>query len=55
MVYFLAARGELHLGAAVDYMDLGPEAGDRGGQVVFAGTPEDLARDKNSRTAKYIL
>ncbi|MBR6246707.1 MAG: excinuclease ABC subunit UvrA [Bacteroidales bacterium] len=41
---------------AADWVvDLGPEAGDRGGQVVFAGTPEDLAHDKNSRTAKYIL
>lgn len=35
-------------------IDLGPEAGDGGGQVVFAGTPEDLRSCKESYTAKYI-
>ncbi len=35
-------------------IDIGPEAGKHGGEVVFTGTPEDLANDKNSRTAKYI-
>lgn len=35
-------------------IDLGPEAGDDGGQVVFAGTPEDLRSCKESYTAKYI-
>lgn len=38
-----------------DYIiDIGPEAGKYGGEVVFAGTPEDLAKDKKSHTAKYI-
>ena len=40
---------------AADWViDLGPEAGDGGGQVVFAGTPEDLRSCKESYTARYI-
>jgi len=35
-------------------IDIGPEAGKHGGEVVFAGTPEDLAKNKKSHTAKYI-
>lgn len=35
-------------------IDIGPEAGKHGGEVVFSGTPEDLAQDKISKTAKYI-
>ncbi|MBO5419814.1 MAG: excinuclease ABC subunit UvrA [Bacteroidales bacterium] len=35
-------------------IDLGPEAGDRGGKLVFAGTPEDLSLCKDSYTARYI-
>jgi excinuclease ABC subunit A len=38
-----------------DYIiDIGPEAGKHGGEVVFTGTPEDLAKNKKSHTAKYI-
>ena len=35
-------------------IDLGPDAGDRGGEVVFAGTPEDLKNCDQSFTAKYL-
>lgn len=35
-------------------IDIGPEAGKHGGEIVFQGTPEDLAKDKKSLTAKYI-
>ncbi len=38
-----------------DYIiDIGPNAGKHGGEVVFTGTPEDLAKNKISATAKYI-
>ena len=40
---------------AADWViDLGPEAGDGGGSLVFAGTPEDLVRCELSHTARYI-
>ncbi len=35
-------------------IDLGPDAGDKGGEVVFAGTPEDLKAKGNTFTAKYL-
>ena len=35
-------------------IDLGPEAGDDGGNLVFAGRPEDLAKCKESHTAAYL-
>ena len=35
-------------------IDLGPEGGDAGGRVVFAGTPEKLLKCKESYTAKYL-
>ena len=35
-------------------IDLGPDAGDRGGEVVFAGTPENLAANGKTFTAKYL-
>ncbi|MBR4775336.1 MAG: excinuclease ABC subunit UvrA [Bacteroidales bacterium] len=35
-------------------IDLGPDAGDKGGEVVFAGTPEDLAKKGGTFTAQYL-
>jgi excinuclease UvrABC ATPase subunit len=35
-------------------IDLGPEGGDKGGKIMFQGTPKDLKTAKNSLTAKYI-
>lgn len=35
-------------------IDIGPEGGEKGGTLVFAGTPEDLVKQKNSHTAKYL-
>jgi excinuclease ABC subunit A len=35
-------------------IDLGPEGGDGGGKILFEGTPEDLAKDKKSYTAKFL-
>lgn len=35
-------------------IDLGPEGGDRGGQVVATGTPEDVAREPTSHTGRFL-
>ena len=35
-------------------VDIGPGAGEHGGEVVFVGTPKELLKDKNSITAKYL-
>ena len=35
-------------------IDLGPEAGDAGGNLVYSGTPEGLAACKDSYTSRYI-
>jgi excinuclease ABC subunit A len=38
-----------------DYIiDLGPEGGKHGGQLVAFGTPEEISNDKNSVTGKYL-
>ncbi len=35
-------------------IDLGPEGGDRGGEIVVQGTPEDCARSKASHTGRFL-
>jgi excinuclease ABC subunit A len=41
--------------AEADYIvDLGPEAGDAGGELVACGTPEQVARNRVSRTAPFL-
>ena len=35
-------------------IDLGPEGGDKGGEIVFTGTPENLVKCKQSYTAKHV-
>ncbi len=38
-----------------DYIiDMGPEGGDRGGQIVCQGTPEEVSKCEESYTAKYL-
>ena len=38
-----------------DYIvDLGPEGGDRGGQVVFVGSPEEIIKHKSSHTGRFL-
>ena len=38
-----------------DYViDLGPDGGDKGGDLVFAGTPEELIASENSVTGKFL-
>jgi len=41
--------------AEADYViDIGPEAGDQGGEIVAKGTPEQVATSKASRTAPFL-
>jgi len=38
-----------------DYIiDLGPEGGDKGGEVIFEGTPEEIVKCKRSYTGEYL-
>ena len=38
-----------------DYIiDMGPEGGDKGGQVIAKGTPEEVAEDPASYTGQYV-
>ncbi|PTE73910.1 excinuclease ABC subunit UvrA [Staphylococcus devriesei] len=40
---------------AADYLvDIGPGAGDHGGEIVSAGTPTKVMKDKNSLTGQYL-
>ena len=39
-----------------DYIiDIGPEGGDSGGQIVVTGTPEDVAAEPKSHTGRYLV
>lgn len=41
---------------SADYIiDIGPEAGKYGGEVVFQGTPEELIKNKKSHTARFLV
>jgi len=35
-------------------IDLGPEGGDRGGEIVAEGTPEEVAQNRNSYTGEFL-
>jgi excinuclease ABC subunit A len=35
-------------------IDLGPEGGDRGGQIIASGTPEDVSNNKDSFTGQFL-
>ncbi|MEN2280860.1 excinuclease ABC subunit UvrA [Algoriphagus sp. SE2] len=35
-------------------IDLGPEGGNKGGNLTFAGTPEDMMKEEGNYTAKYL-
>lgn len=46
----------LDLIKCADYIiDIGPEGGDNGGNLVAFGTPEQVAKDKKSVTGKYLI
>ena len=35
-------------------IDIGPEGGDRGGELVACGTPEEIVKNERSITGKYL-
>jgi len=46
---------ELNVIAEADYVvDIGPEAGEHGGEIVAVGTPEQVAKSRTSRTAPFL-
>ena len=51
----LVIEHNLDMISCADYViDLGPEGGDKGGNIVAMGTPEDLIKSKESYTGKYL-
>ena len=51
----IVVEHDMRVAAASDWIvDMGPGAGDAGGRVVAAGTPESVARDRGSRTAPFL-
>jgi hypothetical protein len=49
------AEHDLDIVAAADcVIDLGPDGGESGGQVVAWGTPQEVAREPASRTGAYL-
>jgi excinuclease ABC subunit A len=51
----LVIEHELHVLANADWIiDLGPEGGARGGELVAEGTPEDIAKNKRSYTGQFL-
>jgi excinuclease ABC subunit A len=40
----------------VDHViDIGPEGGRKGGELLFSGTPEELVKIKKSYTAQFLV
>ena len=35
-------------------IDIGPDGGDRGGELVACGKPEEIVKDERSITGKYL-
>ena len=51
----LVIEHNLDLIKCADYLiDLGPEGGKKGGEILFQGVPEDLILLKNNATAHYL-
>ena len=51
----LVIEHHLDIIKSADYLiDLGPYGGDRGGELIGTGTPEDLAHNPNSFTGQYL-
>jgi len=51
----LVIEHNLDIIKAADYLiDLGPEGGDKGGQIIATGTPEEVVKEDLSHTGKYL-
>ena len=51
----LVIEHNLEMIKCADYIiDLGPEGGNKGGEVVAKGTPEEIIKSKNSYTGRYL-
>lgn len=51
----IVVEHDMHVIAASDWViDIGPDAGEGGGQIVAAGPPADIAKTAKSRTAPYL-
>ncbi len=51
----LVIEHNLDVVKSADYLiDLGPDGGDKGGQVVFAGSPDDIIHHPTSHTGKFL-
>ena len=51
----IVVEHDMHVVAGSDWViDIGPGAGEEGGQVIASGTPQEVARSKRSRTAPYL-
>ena len=52
----LVIEHNLEVIKCADYiLDIGPDGGDKGGKLVAKGTPEEVAKNSNSITGKYLL
>ena len=52
----IVVEHDMHVISKSDWIiEIGPEAGEKGGKVVTAGIPADFAKAKNSHTAPYLL
>ena len=51
----LVIEHNLEMIKCADYIiDLGPEGGNEGGQVIAKGTPEEIIKSKKSYTGRYL-
>ncbi|MDB6005294.1 MAG: excinuclease subunit [Prosthecobacter sp.] len=51
----IVVEHDMHVAASSDWIiDMGPGAGDEGGSIATEGTPHEVAKARNSRTAPYL-
>jgi excinuclease ABC subunit A len=51
----LIVEHDMDVVKTADYViDIGPDGGDAGGELVFAGTPEELAKCERSHTGRFL-